>query len=250
MRRRQLWTGAGALVACASMTACAAGRGSGPTPRRSTAPTIADDGEWAALQGLCDGIDPPDDAEREGHRERARAALHEAEHGWLVLEPSATMAYLSGVRWGRSERPFLLALPRAGEPVWVVPAFEERTAREQLGDAARVRSWQEHDSPYAILAEEIASRSDASGTVAVEPEMRHFVVEGLTEVLGRERVVDGAALVQGLRMRKQPAELQRLRRANEATKAALAMVFAAGLPDGIRQSELAERVRGAQRAAG
>lgn len=203
-----------------------------------------DDDPWAALAGFCDGIAAPDADERAGHRERLVRALHDAGHAALVAEPGATMLHLTGIQWGRSERPFLMVLPRTGEPWWVVPAFEERTAREQLGDAV-VRTWQEHESPYAIAAAGLAA-----GTVAVEPQLRHFVVEGLRAALGAGRVVDGAAVVEATRMRKQPAELVRLRRANEATKAALRLVATTAMREGMRQSELAEHVRMAQERAG
>lgn len=159
------------------------------------------------------------------------------------------MQYLAGARWGRSERPFLLVLPRTGEPWWVVPAFEERTAREQLGDAP-LRVWQEHESPYAIAAAGLVERGLDDRSVAADPQLRSFVVEGLRETLGAGRMVSGATVVEGARMRKQPAELARLRRANEVTKAALRLVAESMLREGMRQSELAEHIRRAQERAG
>jgi Xaa-Pro dipeptidase len=239
-------------VASASLVGCGRSAARGlVTPREPSAvpDVLASDDPWAELAGFCDGIAPPDADEQAGHRERLVRALHDAGHAALVAEPGATMLQLSGVRWGRSERPFLLVLPRRGPPWWVVPAFEERTAREQLADAV-VRVWQEHESPYAIAAVELAKQGASEGTVAVEPQMRHFIVQGLREALGEPRVVDGAAVVDGVRMRKQPAELARLRRANEATKAALRLVARTGVREGMRQSEIAEHVRLAQERAG
>lgn len=229
--------------------AAATGR-TAPADPGATVPGVASDDPWAALAGFCDGIAPPDGEEQAGHRQRMRRAIHDAGHDALVTEPGATMQYLAGVRWGRSERPFLLVLPRTGEPWWVVPAFEERTAREQLGDDAVVRVWQEHESPYVIAAAGLAEQGLAARTIAVEPQLRHFIVEGLRQALGAGRVVDGAAAVDAVRMRKQPAELARLRRANLATKAALRLVARTALREGMRQSELDEHVRAAQERAG
>lgn len=223
--------------------------GAGPEPQTSAPFVAATDDPWAVLAGFCDGVAAPDADERAGHRERLARALHDAGHVALVAEPGATMMHLGGAQWGRSERPFLMVLPRTGAPWWVVPAFEERTAREQLGDAV-VRPWQEHESPYAIAAAGLAEAGLTAGTVAVEPQLRHFIVEGLRAALGAGRVVDGAAVVEATRMRKQPAELARLRRANEATKAALRLVATTAVREGMRQSELAEHVRLAQERAG
>lgn len=204
---------------------------------------------WAELAGFCDGVVAPDDAERQGHCERMRAALHDAGLDALVAEAGPTMQHLTGVRWGRSERPFLLVLPRTGPITWLVPAFEQRTAAVQLGDEAVVVAWQEHQSPYTTLADALRS-AGLRGRIAVEPALRSFIVEGLRGAVGSRKVVSGAAVVDAVRMRKQPAELARLRRANEATKAALRLVSERSIEPGMRQSELAAIVREAQRAAG
>lgn len=238
------------------MAACVAGchRAAQPSApsvdpgARVGGPTEEDD-PWAALAGSCEGIAPPDAAERAGHRERLQRVLHDAGCDALIVEPGATMQYLAGVHWGRSERPFLLVLARTGEPLWVVPAFEERTAREQL-PAAVLRGWREHESPYSQLAAGLAERGLDAGRVAVDPQLRNFVVEGLRGALGPGRVVDGAGHVEAVRMRKHPAELERLRRANEVTKAALRLVAETAVREGMRQSELAEHVRRAQERAG
>ncbi len=50
----------------------------------------------------------------------------------VVLEPGPAMLYLTGVRWGKSERTFAVVLPLKGEPVWVLPGFEETRARELI----------------------------------------------------------------------------------------------------------------------
>lgn len=220
-----------------------------PTAAPAGATAAADD-PWTELAGFCDGVSPPDADEHLDNLERIRQQLRAARCEALVVEPGATMLHLGGIRWGRSERPFLLVVPAASERWWVVPAFEERTAREHAFlDATAVRLWQEHESPYALLAAELRA-SGGTLPVAVEPQMRHFIVDGLREALGRDRVVDGAGLVDAVRMRKQPAELARLRRANEATKAALRLVARTAMREGMRQSELAELVCRAQERAG
>jgi len=243
VNRRQLLQGAGAVAAVATV-----GCRHVPEPARAASPEPPAD-PWAALDGFCDGIDPPDDRERQQHRQQLQKVLFDTGHDALVVEPGATLQYLGGVRWGRSERPFLLVVPRDGDPWWVVPAFEERKAREQLGEA-RVRVWQEHEDPYARVDEVLREQGLTERAVAVDEQLRHFVVQGLRDAMGEGRVVDGSALVQAQRMRKRPAELGRLRRANEATKAALRLVAAEGIRPGMRQSELAVAIRAAQLRAG
>lgn len=171
------------------------------------------------------------------------------EIGALVLEPGASMSYLSGVRWGRSERPFLLVVLADGPPAWVCPAFELGTAREQLGDEAEVVLWQEHQSPYARVSRILIDRGLAGDPVAVDPDVRGFVTVGMAEVLGADLLDVVTPVVSRCRIVKTSSELARLRRANEATKIALAEA-ARHLRPGTRQSEFAGLVRQAQEAAG
>src|SRR6266567_2057998 len=77
----------------------------------------------------------------------------------VVLEPGPAMLYLTGVRWGKSERTFAVVLPAKGEPVWVLPGFEEMRAREliRLGKDD-IRVWQEDESPYALIVQGLKDR--------------------------------------------------------------------------------------------
>ncbi|HYW43398.1 MAG TPA: aminopeptidase P family N-terminal domain-containing protein [Bryobacteraceae bacterium] len=77
----------------------------------------------------------------------------------VVLEPGPAMTYLTGVRWGKSEHTFVVVLPAKGEPVWVLPGFEEMRAREliHLGHDD-IRVWQEDESPYALVAQGLKDR--------------------------------------------------------------------------------------------
>jgi len=70
---------------------------------------------------------------------------------------------LHGNPLGISERLLALVLPRTGDPIVVVPAFEEGRMREKLNFAAEVRAWQEDESPTKIAAAALAD-GDSNGT--------------------------------------------------------------------------------------
>src|SRR5215471_829860 len=71
----------------------------------------------------------------------------------IVLEPGPAMQYLTGVRWGRSERTFSVVLTETGDPAYVLPGFEEMRARELIKVGQDIRVWQEDESPYQRIAE-------------------------------------------------------------------------------------------------
>jgi Xaa-Pro dipeptidase len=101
----------------------------------------------------------------------------------IVLESGPAMLYLTGVRWGRSERTFSVVFTQKGDPAWVLPGFEEMRAREliQLGPQASqdIRVWQEDESPYQRIAEIIRDRGIATGRVGMEESVRFFVFDGV-----------------------------------------------------------------------
>jgi len=112
---------------------------------------------------------------------KLREAMREFGLEAVVLEPGPAMQYLTGVRWGRSERTFAVVIPARGEPVWVLPGFEEMRAKELI-HAGEVRIWQEDESPYQRIAEALKDRGIVSGRVGIDPTARFFVYDGIRKL--------------------------------------------------------------------
>ena len=100
----------------------------------------------------------------------------------VVLEPGPAMVYLTGVRWGKSERTFALVLPAKGEPAWVLPGFEEMRARELIHVGDDIRVWQEDESPYERIVQALKDRGVTSGRVAIDEGARFFVFDGIRKL--------------------------------------------------------------------
>lgn len=216
-----------------------------PPDHPSEAPPAAP--RFAALAGFCAGAVPITAAERDERRERARAWLKDHGLSALLVEAGDNLRWLTGVGWGRSERPLMYLLPVSGSPALIAPAFEENTLRERAGDVP-LFLWHEHESPYAELAEAARAAGLRRPRLAVDPWTRQFVTDGARAALSAD-VSRGGDLFRALRSRKTPAELALLRRANEATKAAL-KAAAAHCAEGMSEAELAAIVGEAQAAAG
>jgi len=99
----------------------------------------------------------------------------------VVLEPGPAMVYLTGVRWGKSERTFAVVLPAKGDPVWVLPGFEEARARELITVGNDIRVWQEDESPYARIAQALKDRG-VTGKVGIDEAARFFVFDGIRKL--------------------------------------------------------------------
>jgi Xaa-Pro dipeptidase len=111
--------------------------------------------------------------------EKAQQAMKEFGLGAIVLEPGPAMMYLTGVRWGKSERSFLVVIPAKGEPAWVLPGFEEMRARELIQAGGDIRVWQEDESPFERVAQVLKDRGVTAGRVGIDDAARFFVFDGV-----------------------------------------------------------------------
>ena len=123
---------------------------------------------------------------------KLQQAMKELGFAAVVLEPGPAMVGLSGVRWGRSERTFAMIVTETGTPAWVLPAFEEKRARELIrsGD---LHLWQEDQDPFAIIAQVLRDRGLQSGRLGLEDSVRFFVFDGLRHQAPRFEYVSAAA---------------------------------------------------------
>ena len=134
---------------------------------------------------------------------RLQAAMKEFGLKAIVLEPGPAMLYLTGVRWGKSERTFAVVLPAVGEPVWVLPGFEEMRAREliHLGNDD-IRIWQEDESPYARIVDGLRERGAAApgSRIGMDEAARFFVFDGIRKLapnlqyVGTQQVLHAAGV--------------------------------------------------------
>ena len=99
----------------------------------------------------------------------------------IVLESGPAMMYLTGVRWGRSERTFAVVFTQTGDPAWVLPGFEEMRARELIQVGEDIRVWQEDESPYQRIAGILKDRGVALGRVGLEDSVRFFIFDGVRQ---------------------------------------------------------------------
>jgi Xaa-Pro dipeptidase len=169
--------------------------------------------------------------------------------GAIVLEPGTSMSYFVDVRWGLSERPFLVVIPAKGDLAYVSPGFEEARAREITKFTNDVRVWQEDEDWGAVVAGVLKDRGVATGKVGVEERVRFFIPEGLRAAAPQVQFVLATPVTAGCRMIKSATEIALMQRANDITIEAFKAAFAA-LADGMTQFEFQRNIRAAFDALG
>jgi Xaa-Pro dipeptidase len=203
----------------------------------------------AALRPMTDGALPISVDERKARIARAQRLMAENGLDAIVMASGSSLHYFTGATWGLSERLFGAVLTRQGDPAWVTPAFEKLRASEQIKIGGDVRAWEEHESPYALVAGILADRRVASGRVGIEETMPFVFSNGIAQAAPAARLESATPVTAGCRMIKDAHEIALLRRACEITMHAHRAVFAS-LRVGMTQEQVAGLCAEAHRRLG
>jgi Xaa-Pro dipeptidase len=240
LSRRQFVQTSTTVAAAYGLPSAVQGQRGGQT---SPAPSIA------ALKPFPGKAAPISVEERKSRIEKARRLMTENGMGAIVLEPGTSMSYFVDVRWGLSERPFLVVIPAKGELAYVSPGFEEARAREITKFTNDVRVWQEDEDWGAIVGGILKDRGVATGKVGIEERVRFFIADGLRQASPHVQFVLATPVTASCRMIKSPAEIALMQRANDITIEAYKAAFAT-LREGITQTEFGRNIRSAFEALG
>jgi Xaa-Pro dipeptidase len=187
--------------------------------------------------------------ERRERLERARQLMRENALDAVLLMSGTSLNYFTGIRWWGGERMFAFVLPAKGSAFYVCPAFEEDRAREQIanapdGERSDLRTWQENESPYRLVAQGLKERSVASGKLGIEETVRFFFAEGIAEAAPQLTLTSATPVTAGCRMLKSPHEIALMRLAAQVTLSAYEAVYHA-LREGMTQEQVEDLIAAA-----
>lgn len=205
----------------------------------------------AALKPMTDGIVPISVDERKSRIARAQQLMAEQKLDAIFMEGTVSMFYFVDMRWGQSERTFGLVIPAKGEVAYVSPGFEKDRALELIKPAfgAEVRTWEEHESPYAVIAGIVKDRGVTHHRIGMEERVRFFIADGVRKAAPGFEIVDATPVTAGCRIYKSPAEIALMQRANDVTIEAYRAAFQT-MKAGMTQGELSANISAAFRQLG
>lgn len=221
----------------------------------TAAPTGPLPASIAALTSMRDQAKPITNEERRIRIENARRLMTGEKIDAVVLSGGTSLVYFTNIRWGGGERLFACVIPAKGQPLFVCPAFEEDRAREQIAlgpladGVADVRTWNEDESPYALVAQGLKDRGLASGTVGVEETTKFVWADGIATAAPQLNVVSGTPVTAGCRMIKDAHELELMRIACAATLKVYEAVYRA-LQPGMTQNQVSDLIDAGYRQVG
>lgn len=242
MNRRE-FLGAAAVGAGAAAASCAGGT-MVPDSAVSDVPESI-----RALTPMTDGIVPISEDERRSRIAKAQTLMAEQEIDAIFMEGTASCFYFANMRWGQSERTFGVVIPARGELAYVCPQFEEDRARELISFGNDVRTWEEDESPFALIAGIVRDRGVRYRRIGMEERVRFFIADGVRKAAPGFEIVDATPVTAGCRIYKSKAEIALMQRANDATIAAYQAAFAT-MKEGMTQGELSANISAAFQALG
>ena len=208
----------------------------------------------AALTSRRSEATPISADERRQRAEKAKRLMTDAGIDALMLTSGTSMVYFANVNWSGGERLFAVVIPAKGDPFAVCPAFEEDRAREQLAlgpfsGTFDVRTWHEHESPYALVAQGLRDRGVVTGRVGVEETAKFVFADGVASAAPAAKFVSGTPITAGCRMVKDAHELALMRLASQVTLAAYKAAYES-LREGMTQNDFAGLVSAAHEKLG
>jgi Xaa-Pro aminopeptidase len=131
--------------------------------------------------------------------------------GLLVFRDTNILAFC-GVPLAPSDRLVCGLVSRRGQVAVIAPAFEADAAK----DAACldfVATWEEHEDPYAAVAAAAKRLAIDCGTIVADGHTWLEVMQRLGAALPRATVVPDGGLIESVRIRKTPQEIEAIRAA-------------------------------------
>ena len=247
LNRRQFIGTAAVGGSAMAIASCAGSTGEKTVPAETSAlhPAIA------ALKPMTDGIVKITVAERKARITRAQELMAQQKIDAIFMEGTTSMYYFVDMRWGQSERTFGVVIPAKGDVAYVCPKFEEDRAMKLLKKdyGAEVRCWEEHESPYALIAGIVKDRGVTHHRIGMEERVRFFIADGVRKAAAGFEVVDATPVSAGCRIYKTKSEIALMQRANDATIAAYAAAFQT-MKAGMSQGDLSANIAAAFKQLG
>jgi len=208
----------------------------------------------AALTSMSDQVKPITVEERRARIEKARGLMHDNKVDAIMLTGGTSLRYFTGLEWGLSERLLATILPVKGKPFLVTPKFEESRAQEQLrtgplGGDADLFTWEENQSPYALVARGLRDRGIGTGRLGVEETVKWVFSDGVAHAAPSLSLTSATPVTAGCRGVKDDHEVALMRLASAATLRAYKASWQS-LAEGMTQDEVGRLVSAAHRQLG
>ncbi|TVP50848.1 MAG: aminopeptidase P family protein [Mongoliibacter sp.] len=205
--------------------------------------------DYSNLQNMMGDVKPISREERQSRIEKAQELMRKNKVDALFLEPGTSMKYFLDFDFFLSERMVAAVIPANGDVMYVCPKFEEDKVGELVKFGSDIRTWEEHESPYAVVKGILSDKVGRTGTLGIEERCRFFLYDGIKGEASGFNYVLADDITAGCRIYKSASEIALLQKANDITIDAYKKVFDS-LREGMTQDDFREVATQAHKALG
>lgn len=202
-----------------------------------------------ALKPVASKVKPISDDERRQRLAKAQQLMGEHKMDAVFVGAGTTLDYFVDLKWWNSERTSGMLLPRSGDPVYIVPAFERSRTEGQIRFGKDVRTWQEHESPYKLIADIMREHHAGTGVLGIEDKVPFYRATEIGKAMSQAKLVEATPVTAGCRSIKSPAELALMQVACDATLSVYHAIWE-GLEPGMTQHQVSAWVDAAYKRMG
>ena len=230
--RRNFLRMSGLVGAAGIATACGQGSGSADAQMGPSA------GPFDHLESMMVGIAPITVEEHQARIAKAQMLMAEKGFEAIYVEATSNLWYFTGMSWGQSERMAAAIIPQNGEVKYVCPMFEVERLRERIIVGDDVRGWEEHESPYELVASILNDLGITSGKLGIGEMTRFFLMDGIQKAAPYLDLVSADPITAECRIIKSQRELALMQHASDITMEAY-KACTKEIQLGMRGSEIA-----------
>ena len=204
----------------------------------------------ATLTDMTKDTHPVDKAEYTSRIDQAQHYMREHQIAAIYLNAGTNLSYFTGMDWYPSERLVGAILPASGEVVYIAPLFEIESLSERQVIAGEIVGWQEHESPYKLVAEVLKQAGLSGGDIlGVDEATAFFIVDGFNKAMPDIEIINASGVTAHCRMHKSASELALIQRAMDMTLA-VHQATASILHEGITTTEVEQFIHEAHKKVG
>jgi Xaa-Pro dipeptidase len=204
----------------------------------------------ATLTDMTKDTRPVDKAEYTSRIDKAQRYMREHQIAAIYLNAGTNLSYFTGMDWYASERLVGAILPASGEVVYIAPLFEIDSLSERQVIAGDIVGWQEHESPYALVADVLKNAGLSGGNIlGVDEATAFFIVDGFNKAMPDIEIINASGVTAHCRMHKSASELALIQRAMDMTLA-VHQATASILHEGITTTEVEQFIHDAHKKVG
>ena len=148
---------------------------------------------------------------------RLQQSIKDNGGGAVYLHGGTNLLYFTGLRWSPSERMVAAVVPAEGELQYISPKFEIDTLQDYWQIPGTIHSWEEHESPYQLLANVVQSAKLTTDCLYLDEFTPFLFSAPIAAALPRFKIAEARQLTVPIRSRKTQQEIAIIQRAHEIT---------------------------------